>query len=49
MSLRKVSLKQKHLDTLRRVLLPFSEKIEKVGVVCGKVQGTTLRVNDHHL
>lgn len=33
-----------------------SEYIKKVailggylGVVCGKVQGTTLRVNDHHL
>ena len=25
-------LKQKHLDTLRSVLLPFSERIEKVGL-----------------
>lgn len=32
-------LKQKHLDTLRRVLLPFSEKIEKVGLFGSRATG----------
>ena len=32
-------LKQKHLDTLRRVLLPFSKKIEKVGLFGSRATG----------
>ncbi|WPY01790.1 hypothetical protein Trichorick_01710 (plasmid) [Candidatus Trichorickettsia mobilis] len=27
----------------------FAGQMVLIGVVCGKVQGTTLRVNDHHL